>query len=212
MSLLLTLQDKLDLKAPLVSPTFTTPTLGAATGTSLQLSGLTMSQILSADASKNLVSLDVATYPSLTELSYVKGLSSAIQTQLGLKAPLASPTFTGTVTLPKVISMETGGDTVSLSLTDDSNALALHGGGTTAGHAARVWIEGFDRGYGGSARIILSTPNAAESATVDRLTITGKADTAVFEVSNSYVKLNLPTSNPGAGILWNDSGTVKVGT
>ena len=38
--------------------------------------------------------------PSLTELTYVKGVTSAIQTQLGLKAPLASPTFTGTVTIP----------------------------------------------------------------------------------------------------------------
>lgn len=44
--------------------------------------------------------LAVATYPSLTELAYVKGVTSAIQTQMNLKAPLASPTFTGTVVLP----------------------------------------------------------------------------------------------------------------
>jgi hypothetical protein len=48
-------------------------------------STLTASQILGTDGSKNIVSLAVATYPSLTELSYVKGLSSAIQTQLGTK-------------------------------------------------------------------------------------------------------------------------------
>src|SRR3990167_7634168 len=35
-----------------------------------------------------------------TELGYVDGVTSAIQTQLNTKAPLASPTFTGTVTLP----------------------------------------------------------------------------------------------------------------
>ena len=34
------------------------------------------------DASKNLKSLSTATYPSLTELSYVKGVNSSIQTQL----------------------------------------------------------------------------------------------------------------------------------
>lgn len=34
------------------------------------------------------------------ELGYVNGVTSAIQTQLGTKAPLASPTFTGTVTMP----------------------------------------------------------------------------------------------------------------
>lgn len=35
-----------------------------------------------------------------TELGYVDGVTSAIQTQLNAKAPTASPTFTGTVTLP----------------------------------------------------------------------------------------------------------------
>jgi hypothetical protein len=43
--------------------------------------------------------LDGATL-STTELNYVDGVTSAIQTQLDAKAPLASPTFTGTVTLP----------------------------------------------------------------------------------------------------------------
>ena len=70
------------------TPTLVTPVLGAATGTSLQLSGLTASEILATDGSKNLVSLAVATYPSLTELSYVKGVTSAIQTQLNAKQPL----------------------------------------------------------------------------------------------------------------------------
>lgn len=37
------------------------------------------------DGSKNLISADTATYPSLTELSYVKGATSSIQTQLGTK-------------------------------------------------------------------------------------------------------------------------------
>jgi hypothetical protein len=43
--------------------------------------------------------LDGATL-STTELNYVDGVTSAIQTQIDTKAPLASPTFTGTVTLP----------------------------------------------------------------------------------------------------------------
>lgn len=87
-----------------VATATTTPaitlTLGAITPSAVQVSGLTASEIVITDASKNLVSAAVATYPSLTELTYVKGVTSAIQTQLGLKAPLASPTFTGTVTIP----------------------------------------------------------------------------------------------------------------
>jgi len=37
---------------------------------------------------------------SATEIGYVDGVTSAIQTQIDAKAPIASPTFTGTVTLP----------------------------------------------------------------------------------------------------------------
>ena len=35
-----------------------------------------------------------------TELGYVDGVTSSIQTQMNLKSPLASPTFTGTAALP----------------------------------------------------------------------------------------------------------------
>jgi hypothetical protein len=65
--------------------------------TAVNLASLTASRILSADASKNIVSLDTTTYPSLTELAYVKGVTSALQTQLnakvdsvGASAPLSS--------------------------------------------------------------------------------------------------------------------------
>ena len=51
----------------------------------LQITALTASQLIATDASKNLVSLAVATYPSLTELSYVKGVTSGIQSQLNGK-------------------------------------------------------------------------------------------------------------------------------
>ena len=71
--------DALALKAPLTSPTFATSITG---------SYLTASEILITDGSKNIVSAAVATYPSLTELTYLKGVTSAIQTQLGNKQPL----------------------------------------------------------------------------------------------------------------------------
>lgn len=45
-------------------------------------SNQTASRIASFDGSKKIISLDTATYPSLTELSYVKGVTSAIQTQI----------------------------------------------------------------------------------------------------------------------------------
>lgn len=48
----------------------------------------TASTIAHFDSSKNLKSLPLATYPSLTELSYVKGVTSAIQSQLDGKSAL----------------------------------------------------------------------------------------------------------------------------
>lgn len=51
----------------------------------VKLDASTASRILSTDASKNITALDTTTYPSLTELSYIKGLSSAVQTQINNK-------------------------------------------------------------------------------------------------------------------------------
>ena len=75
------IQTQLGLKAPLASPTFTTST---------RHSYGTASTVPYFDASKDLVSSAVTP----TELGYLSGVTSAVQTQLGTKAPLASPTFT----------------------------------------------------------------------------------------------------------------------
>lgn len=50
--------------------------------------GATANTIASFGASKTLTSLPTASYPSLTELAYVKGVTSAIQTQIDGKQPL----------------------------------------------------------------------------------------------------------------------------
>jgi hypothetical protein len=77
-------QSALDLKAPLASPTFTgTVTLPVGTVTSGMIAD---GSIMNADIN---AAAEIAT-------SKIAGLDTA----LGLKAPLASPTFTGTVTLP----------------------------------------------------------------------------------------------------------------
>lgn len=55
---------------------------------------LTASQLVSTDASKKLQSLGVATYPSLTELTYVKGVTSAIQAQINGKGTFTLPALT----------------------------------------------------------------------------------------------------------------------
>ncbi len=81
-------------------------TSGTNTGdnaTNSQYSGLaaskqdTITGLTASGAELNI--LDGATL-STTELNYVDGVTSAIQTQIDTKAPTASPTFTGTTTVP----------------------------------------------------------------------------------------------------------------
>lgn len=62
----------------------------------LAMSNQTASTIAGFDASKNVSSLSTATYPSLTELSYVKGVTSAIQTQINAKQNTLTNPVTGT--------------------------------------------------------------------------------------------------------------------
>ena len=79
------IQNSLNLKSPIASPTFT----GTVTTPAIIVSSETASRVAIIDGSKNVKSADTATYPSLTEFSYTKGLTSSAQTQLDGKAALA---------------------------------------------------------------------------------------------------------------------------
>ena len=69
------------------------PTFAGVTSTDL-----TATQIVATDGAKKLQTLTTATYPSLTELSYVKGLTSSVQNQLNTNTiyttRLVEPTYT----------------------------------------------------------------------------------------------------------------------
>jgi len=93
------IQTQMDAKAPLASPTFTgTVTLPSGTVTSTMiLDGTIANADINAAAAIDWTKLGISSTVSSTEIGYVDGVTSAIQTQLDAKAPLASPTFTGTV-------------------------------------------------------------------------------------------------------------------
>lgn len=78
------------------------------------ISSETANTIASFDATKNVKSLSTSTYPSLTELAYVKGLNNPIQPQIDAKAPLSSPVLTGVPTAP---TASTGTNTTQLATT-----------------------------------------------------------------------------------------------
>ncbi len=77
-------------------------TVSTALGNRLRIDvnnqGLTNTQITNA-----LTNLGITA--TTTELNYIDGVTSAIQTQLNAKAPTADPTFTGTVGLPSTTSI-----------------------------------------------------------------------------------------------------------
>ena len=79
---------------------------------------LTASQILATNGSKAVQSLDTATYPSLTELSYVKGVTSGIQSQLNNK--ISSSTSIFAFQLANVIAANTT-SWVGIGVTNGSN-------------------------------------------------------------------------------------------
>lgn len=88
----------------------------------VNIPGLTASQLLATDASKNLQSLTTATYPSLTEISYVKGVTSGIQSQLNAKVDSVSgsaPISSSGGTTPTISISQSGAATDGyLSSTD----------------------------------------------------------------------------------------------
>ena len=94
------IQTQMDAKAPLASPTFTgTVTLPSGTVTSTMiLDGTIANADINAAAAIDWTKIAPSSTVSATELGYLDGVTSAIQTQLDAKAPLSAPTFTGTVT------------------------------------------------------------------------------------------------------------------
>src|SRR3990167_4991196 len=88
----------------------------------------TINEIAYFDTTTSIASLTVATYPSLTELSYVKGVTSAIQTQINTKANSAGSLtqFVGNGTW-KVGYTDGSGDWTELSLGADGTFLKSNG-------------------------------------------------------------------------------------
>jgi len=97
-------------------------------GLKLQLE--TASTIASFDANKNIKSLPTATYPDLTELSYVKGVTSGIQNQFSGKQPLATnlTSLAGlTYSAPAFVKMTSAG-TFTLDTSGGGGVTTFSGG------------------------------------------------------------------------------------
>ncbi len=191
------------------------------------ISGLTASEIVITDASKNLVSAAVATYPSLTELTYVKGVTSAIQTQINNKLTTSTAASTyipytgatanvdlGTHTLTaKELNVNTNGDNALFSTYGfngfgDKN-LWIGGGGQSSTVSA---IKNVSLG---SNSLFSNTDGSSNTAIgVESLynNTTGLSNMAIGKASlyaNTTGRFNLAV---GTGALYeNTSGRFNIG-
>jgi hypothetical protein len=157
------------------------------------ISGLTASQIMATNASKDLVTLDTTTYPSLTELSYVKGVTSSIQTQLNAKGAgtVTSTSFTG-----GLISVATATTTPALTVAGTSGGIPYFSSASTWASSAALAANSIV--IGGGAGVAPATTTTGTGVLTALGTNTGSA--GAFVVNGGAL------GTPSSGTLTNATG------
>jgi len=107
-----------------------TQTLSNKTLTSPTATGTTTVSALTATGTVTLPSTTSIGNVSSTEIGYLDGVTSAIQTQFGAKAPLASPIFTGTVYFAQGAPSSTKSTTATLTIAELLGGIVDCGGGS----------------------------------------------------------------------------------
>lgn len=172
----------------------------------------TANEIAYFNAGKTLASLPTATYPSLTELSYVKGVTSAIQTQINAKGdalttnPLSQFAATTSAQLAGVISDETGSGALVFGTsptftTDITTPLII--GGTAAGSYISYKST---TGIGASsdpAHIFTGGTNGATE--IMRLLNGGKVGIGTNPTGGAYLQVNSGVTDEVATFTSSDS-------
>ncbi len=146
----------------------------------------------------NLVDSSPATLDTLNELAAALGddpnFATTTATNIGLKAPLASPSFTGNATFAGTITASGG----SSNNNDDANILTLNASeharllvdtSSTSGHRATLALES-----NGNELLLTTTGSASELTSVGNLTVTSSATifTGNILIGNTVV-------NPASG-------------
>lgn len=170
-------------------------------------SALTASRALVSDAS-GVVSTSSVTS---TELGYVSGVSSAIQTQITAKAPSASPTFSGTITTPLTASRAlTTGSSSELAASSTTATELGYVNGVTSAIQTQLDAK--------QARSTLTTKGdlyvATASATVARQGVGSDGDVLTADSGQTNgLKWATPTAAPSASYeISNCSIAASVGS
>ena len=147
---------------------------------------------------------------SVTEIGYLSGVTSAIQSQMNAKAPLADPTFTGTATAPKLRLTDNGdaslsstghqfqiGPTSGLNLAMDGNEIMARNNGSATNLALNA--DGGNISMGDSSTTVTVSGNVtvSQAATFDGDVDFGQA---WQDVSGSRVQNTTYTNSTGKPI------------
>ena len=188
-----------------VSGLFSASTLAGATVSLLTNTDLTASRAIVSDSAQRITN----SVTTATELGYVSGVTSAIQTQLGTKAPTASPTFTGIVTATNIANGLGLVATPSYTFTGDTDTGLWSSGANTVNFSTagleRLRIDSSGRlAIGTTAAVQLMTINSDSALAAIAFQI-GSSTKAFFGVSAS-------ADDPIAGMTSGDLGIRVQGT
>ena len=157
-----------------------------------------------------------------TEIGYLNGVTSAIQTQIDTKAPLASPTFTGTVTVPTPVnntdaSTKTYVDsTASTTASNAATALTNHEAETTNIHGiADTSILVTTTGTQTLTNKTITTPAGLVKGDVGLGNVdnTSDANKPVSSAGQTALDLKAPLASPTfTGTVVLPDNTVALGT
>ena len=157
-----------------------------------------------------------------TEIGYLNGVTSAIQTQIDTKAPLASPTFTGTVTVPTPVNNTDAStkvyvdSTASTTASNAATALTNHEADTTNIHGiADTSILVTTTGTQTLTNKTITTPAGLVKGDVGLGNVdnTSDANKPVSSAGQTALDLKAPLASPTfTGTVVLPDNTVALGT
>jgi hypothetical protein len=151
--------------------------------------------------------MTVATGVSLTELGYLDGVTSAIQTQFSAKAPLTAPTFVTSVALPATL---TSAAAVTWTLMDNQ-ASALSLGATGAADILKIVTTDAGPGVTVGGNLSATTYGSNGTVTDAELLYVGDVTSAIQAQLDARCLESVFGTAIGTGLVL-DTATLKAST
>lgn len=155
------------------NPTISLPDQISVDG--ITLLDTTPSSLLATSSGSQVVGLTSDVYPNLPEISYVKGVTSSIQPQIALKAPLASPTFTGTPAAPTASQGNNSTQLATTAYVDTGLATKANTSGNLSQFASTTsaQLAGVISDETGSGPVVFGTSPTLSSPVISTISNTG---------------------------------------